>query len=189
MQVASPSFRWAPAIPDAPEYNSYGRKSLYIAPGLGGRFFPRSGNHGVHADIEHKVDLQTSDYWCLFSPPDSCPRAKVDFAVWHAGYAYRYVVESPRRPDKRFWAFTPHASISAGWATNDPDAYGIPARSPLVGAQLGFDIDLHWNRFFFGWSIRYEALKQTRGPIGWSHFFAWNAIPVLQMGVDLGALQ
>lgn len=80
-----------------------------------------------------------------------------------------------------------HVSIAAGWARNQPAAFGIRDRSPAVGARIGFDIDWHIERFFMGWSFRYEGLKQTQGPIGWSHFFAWNATPVFQMGVDLGA--
>ena len=186
-QLLSASYRWSPEIPNAAEYNQYGRKSLYIAPGLGGRYFPRHGSHGVLADIEYRADLAADDPWCLFGYPDPCPHWESNFAVMHAGYAYRHVVKSPRRPNRSFWAFTPHLSIAAGWARNQPAAFGIRDRSPAVGARIGFDIDWHIERFFMGWSFRYEGLKQTQGPIGWSHFFAWNATPVFQMGVDLGA--
>lgn len=186
-QLLSASYRWSPTIENAPEYDEYGRKSLYVAQGIGSRYFPRHGSHGVLVEIEYRSDLATDDPWCLFGIPDPCPRWKNDFAVFHAGYAYRYVVEAPHHPDRRYWAFTPHVSIAAGWAKNSPTLFGIPDRSPALGARIGFDIDWHINRFFMGWSIRYEGLAQTQGPIGWSHFFAWNAIPVFQMGVELGA--
>jgi len=185
-QLFAPSYRWSPSIAGAEDYNQAGRKSLYFSPGIGGRFFPRHGSHGVLAQFDYRFDAQTDDPWCLFSS-GPCPSSKIEYAVAHAGYAYRHIVTSPRRPDRRFWAFTPHASVAAGWAKNEPAAFGIPSRSPVVGGRVGFDVDLHFNRFFMGWSIRYEALMQTQGPIGWSHFFAWNAMPLFQMGVDLGA--
>jgi hypothetical protein len=189
-QLLSASYRWSQENPNVPEYNQYnqyGRKSLYVSPGIGGRYFPRHGNHGGLADIEYRTDLTSDDPWCLFGVPDPCPRWRNDFAVMHVGYAYRHVVESRRHPHERFWAFTPNVSVAAGWAKNQPAALGIPERSPAVGARVGFDIDWHVHRFFMGWSIRYEALKQTQGTVGWSHFFAWNAIPVFQIGVALGA--
>lgn len=186
-QLLSASYRWSQEISNAPEYNQYGRESLYLSPGIGGRYFPRHGNHGALAEIEYRADLGADNPWCLFGVPDPCPHWRNDFAVMHAGYAYRHIVESRRHPQNRFWAFTTNVSLAAGWAKNQPAAFGIPDRSPAVGARVGFDIDWHINRFFMGWSIRYEALKQTQGPVDWSHFFAWNAIPVFQIGVALGA--
>jgi len=63
----------------------------------------------------------------------------------------------------------------------------LPDRSPIVGGRVGFDIDLHFRVVFIGWSLTYEAIAQTRGPVGWSHFFGWNAIPAFRIGFDLGA--
>ena len=37
-----------------------------------------------------------------------------------------------------------------------------------------------------GWTLRYEILKHTKGPLDLSHFISWNVIPVFAMGVDLG---
>ena len=185
-QFFSPSYRWSPAIGGATEYNLQGRRSLYFSPGLGGRYFPRHGSHGALLQIDYRFDSQTDDPWCLFGIPDPCPSSEVEYATLHAGYAYRHTVPSPRGPRKRFWAFTPHLSLATGWAKNEPAAFGIPARSPVIGARVGFDIDLHFGRWFMGWSFRYEALAQTRGPVGVSHFFGWNAIPIFQMGIDLG---
>ena len=136
--------------------------------------------------LDYRFDSGADDPWCLFGVPDPCPSSKIEYGVVHAGYAYRHIVKSPRGPRRRFWAFTPHLSLAAGWAKNDPAAFGIPERSPAIGGRLGFDIDLHFGRWFMGWSIRYEGLTQTQGPVGLSHFFSWNAIPIFQMGVDLG---
>lgn len=185
-QFFSPSYRWSSSISGASDYNLYGRTSLHMSPGIGGRYFPKHGSHGALLQMEYRFDLAADDPWCLFGTPNPCPYSKVEYAVFHMGYAYRHIVESPRRPGSRFWAFTPHLSLSTGWAKHDPVADAVPERSPVIGARVGFDVDLHFGRWFIGWSIRYEGLAQTRGPNAWSHFFGWNAIPLFQMGVDLG---
>jgi len=56
----------------------------------------------------------------------------------------------------------------------------------VVGFRVGFDIDLHLQRCFLGWGFSYEYLAHTRGSIRYSHFLAWNLIPVFRMGVVIG---
>ncbi len=56
----------------------------------------------------------------------------------------------------------------------------------VIGARLGFDVDLHLpKRFFFGWGLRYEVVKPTGGQAPTSHFVSRNLLP-LRMGVDIG---
>lgn len=189
IQLLEPSYRWSSVIPGAGDYAQYDRKSLYVAPGLGGRYFPKRGSHGALVEIEYRADSTADDPWCFFGTPSPCPRSKIDFAVVHAGYAYRHTVDSPLAPGKRFWAFTPHISFAAASVKNDTVPYRGPARSPALGGRVGFDIDLHVRRFFLGWSVQYEGLKHIDGPLDFSHFLAWNFIPVFRIGVDLGAPQ
>lgn len=186
LQLVGASFRWSEPISGATDYNTWGRKSLYVAPGVGGRYFPKRGSHGVLAELEYRLDTHVDDPWCLFSAAP-CPSFRTDYAIWHAGYAYRHVVQFPEHPERRSWAFTPHVSIAAGWAKNLDADIVLPARSPVVGARVGFDIDLHFQVVFIGWSLSYEAIVQTHGPVGWSHFFGWNAIPAFRIGFNLGA--
>ena len=88
-------------------------------------------------------------------------------------------------------ALTPHASLSAGAAFNELRGGGVVVRdrSPVVGGRVGFDVDLHINRFFLGWSFRYEGLAHTQGAVRASHFLSWNLIPVFQMGASMTARQ
>jgi hypothetical protein len=187
LQLLGASYRWSEPIAGTVYYNTWGRKSLYFAPGLGGRLFPKRGSHGVLAELESRLDTRADDPWCLFNFDEgTCPSFRTDYAVWHAGYAFRHIVPSPKRPERRSWTFTPHVSIAAGWAKNLEADIVLPPRSPIVGARVGFDIDLHFRVVFIGWSFSYEAIAQTRGPVGWSQFFAWNAIPAFRIGFDLG---
>ncbi len=49
------------------------------------------------------------------------------------------------------------------------------------------NVDLHVDRFFFGWAVEYEGLKHLSGtPLDSSHFIRWTLIPVFRIGVDLG---
>lgn len=183
--VFAPSFRWSNRLADTERFFDNAEKSLYFAPSLGARFYPR-GAHGVTVDADYRIDTDP-DSICLISFGGPCPLSfRIPFAVAHAGYAYRHIVESPRAPYRRAWAFTPHVSFSAGAALSEHDAAGIPRRSPVVGGRAGFDIDLHLDRFFLGWSFSYEILAHTRGSIHYSHFFAWNAIPVFRVGGLIG---
>ena len=83
---------------------------------------------------------------------------------------------------------TPHASLSAGasYSSGSGRLAFLSEQSPVVGARFGVDLDLHINRFFMGWTLRYEVLKHTRGSIGVSHFLSWNVIPVFAMGAVIG---
>lgn len=190
LQFFAPSLGWSQArrfgstSGDNRAYNG-----VYLSPGLGARFFPKLGSHGVLADMEYKFLARADERWCLFGASE-CRSARTEFGVAHVGYAYRHIVDGPRRPDKRFWGFTPHVSFSAGWADNEPTELPTPSRSPVVGLRAGIDMDLHFNVWFIGWSLSYEALKQTRSPFvdefAWWHFFGWNLIPLVHLGVDLG---
>ncbi|MGB5809676.1 MAG: hypothetical protein WBG86_04045, partial [Polyangiales bacterium] len=113
----------------------------------------------------------------------------ITFGVAHAGYAYRYVAGRRRQSSRvRVWTITPHASVAAGAARSTANVYMpvIPTRSPVVGARVGLDLDLHVNRFFLGCSLAYEFLHHTRGPLTRSNFFSWNVVPVFHMGVNFG---
>ena len=180
--VFAPSYRWSNRLADTERFFDNAEKSLYFAPSLGARFYPR-GAHGATADVDYRID---TDSVCLIAF-ETCPaNFRIQFAVAHAGYAYRHIVESPKAPYRRAWAFTPHVIFSAGTALSEYDAAGIPRRSPVVGGRVGFDIDLHLGRFFLGWSVSYEILAHTRGSIRYSQFFAWNAIPVFRIGGSIG---
>lgn len=177
------SFRWSNHLPAAAAFIDNAEKSLYFVPSLGARFYPR-GSHGAMVDLDYRFDSDT-DSVCFFSF-DPCPTFQIDFAVVHAGYAYRHIVESPKSPYRRAWAFTPHVSLAAGVAISEHSVDGIPHSSAVVGGRAGFDIDLHLQRFFLGWSFSYEILGHTRGSIHYSQFFAWNAIPIFRIGGVIG---
>lgn len=182
--VFAPSFRWSNRLPAAATFVNNAEKSLYFVPSLGARFYARRG-HGGTIDLDYRFDSDT-DSTCLFAL-STCPATfQIDFAVVHTGYAYRHIVESPKSPYRRAWAFTPHVSLATGVAISEHIAAGIPARSPVVGGRIGFDIDLHLQRFFLGWSFSYEILGHTRGSIRYSQFFSWNAIPVFRIGGVIG---
>jgi len=186
-QFFAPSVRWTEGRRDRRfDYDSE-LQSLYFAPGVGGRYFPRGGAHGALIDFEYRFDSRVDDPWLFCDGP--CDDFDVDFGAVHVGYAYRHIVLSPRRPRRRFWAFTPHVSFATGWVKTAGVIRRFPDLGALVGGRVGFDIDLHFDRFFFGWSLRYEADYVTRGSAEWSHFFSWNAIPMFRFGFDLGPRQ
>ena len=181
VQLFAPSYRWS-SLETAFDVPSSATKSFYFVPALGARFYSKSG-HGALVDVDYRFDMDTDEFLNIFGA-----RYTTDFTVAHAGYAYRYVLASRRDPERLAWALTPHASLAAGAAFSELRGSSVVVRdrSPVVGGRVGFDVDLHINRFFLGWSLRYEGLAHTKGAIRASHFFSWNLIPVFQMGAVIG---
>ncbi len=177
------SYRWSNGLPPAGEY---AERSLYFSPSLGARLFPR-GEHGATVELDYRIDSDT-DSFCInvFGTTVCPPSFRIDFVTVHVGYAYRHIVHSRKKPHKRAWAFTPRVSFATGAALSRAVAAGVRRSSPLVGVRAGIDIDFHVERFFLGWGFSYEYLAHTRGAIRYSHFFAWNLIPVFRMGVTIG---
>lgn len=139
---------------------------FYFVPTLGARVFPKQPNHGLLVDYE----------WLGAGiNKEQGPR----YHLWHLGYGYRFLA---REAGNRRLLLTPHASLSLG--NQRLDRYAHPFF--VVGARLGFDVDLHFpKRFFFGWGVRYEVVTPTREAAPTSHLASWNVLP-LRMGVDLG---
>lgn len=185
-QLFSPSYRWSNDLYDFGQGELHAaevaERSLYFSPGLGLRVFS-SRQHGLLVDGEYRFD---SDLDVIFLDMEDTYRIR--FGVAHVGYAYRYVIRPPRRPERRAWALTPHVSLAAGRARKlDYLSHElIPERSPVVGVRVGVDLDLHVQRFFVGWSLRYEYLRHTKGELRYSHFLSWNAIPFFRIGADIG---
>jgi hypothetical protein len=76
-------------------------RRVYFVPSLGARFYPR-GSHGAMVDLDYRLDSDTDAVCISFFDP--CPdNFQIDFAVVHAGYAYRHIVESPKSPYRRAW--------------------------------------------------------------------------------------
>lgn len=181
VQVFAPSYRWS-SLETAFDLPSTATQSFYFVPALGARFYPKNG-HGALVDVDYRFDMNADDFLNIFGATYT-----TDFTVAHAGYAYRHVIASRRDPERLAWALTPHASLAAGAAFSELSGRGdvIRDRSPVVGGRVGFDVDLHINRFFLGWSFRYEGLAHTKGAVRASHFLSWNLIPVFQMGAVIG---
>lgn len=174
------SYRWSHV--DEPFYRAdIAGKSLYFSTGLGFRAISSEG-HGVLVDGQYRIDGD----WDGLSQEDEY---LIRFGVAHLGYAYRYVGHRSRHP-RRAWAITPHAALSAGAASKFGYVRGrddvIPDRSPVFGARVGVDFDLHIQRFFLGWGVSYEILHHTQGALTRSSFLAWNVIPILRIGVNFG---
>ena len=179
-QVSTSSFRWSsfrsPLLMYIP---STGSRSQYFEPGIGVRFYPK-GSHGVLVDADYRVDLDLDQIWGAW--------LRTDFGVAHVGYAYRHIIQSRRRPGRRAWTLTGHASIAAGASIasySNADAYARQ-RSPVVGPRFGFDVDWHISRFFMGWMLHYEILWHTKGWLRTSQFVAFNLVPVFAIGVSIG---
>lgn len=52
---------------------------------------------------------------------------------------------------------------------------------------MGVNVDLHIERFFMGWALEYEGLKDVTGaPLGGSRLVQFTLIPVFRIGVDQG---
>jgi hypothetical protein len=102
--LTSPSARWSKVEARNDMLARHADRSLYFGPGLGLRVFIKQPHHGLLVDFDYKVDtdidsLNVTSGW------------KTDFAIAHVGYGYRFIKHTN---DKMTWAFTPHASFSAG---------------------------------------------------------------------------
>lgn len=178
------AYRWSSYRSEAASLPASGKRSLHLVPAIGARFYSRSG-HGALVDVDYRIDLDldTENGFFSWSPP---PTLETDFVVAHAGYAYRHVIQ-PRGQQRVAWTLTPHASVAAGASFSEESIpFGIRQQSPVVGARFGFDIDLHIDRFFMGWTLRYEFLHHTQFPLRSSHFLSWNVVPVFSIGADIG---
>ncbi len=179
------AYRWSSYRPEATNLPDSGKRSLYLVPSVGARFYPKHG-HGVLVDVDYRLDMDLdsdASFLCIFDCP---PQLWTNLVVAHAGYAYRYVIPSHKQ-GRLTWTITPHASVAAGAAfTDEIDSPGQSFRSPVVGARFGLDIDLHIKRFFMGWTLRYEILSHTKGALRLSHFLSWNVVPVFAIGAVLG---
>lgn len=195
-ELAAYAFRWSSYVPERSGLPDYGKRSLHFVFGLGVRFYPKSP-HGVLLDLQYLLDADADSppgpgWFCLVDcPPDL--RLQTHFTLVHVGYAYRHVVTGPRDPGRLAWAFTPHASLSAGLSDTEPGIDTSPefnvtsSSSPVVGARFGIDVDLHIKRFFMGWTLRYEVLKHTKGPLRATQLLSFNIVPVFHLGAVLGA--
>ncbi|MEM8609861.1 MAG: hypothetical protein AAGF92_22380 [Myxococcota bacterium] len=169
-------------------WSGSGGGGFYWVPSLEARLYTESG-HGAIVGVDYRLDLDILGD-CVVGPCDDVPNVDVDYFVAHVGYAYRFVRHPRRAPQTRAWTFTPYARMSAGLAFFDarrlPPGTTVVNRSPVVGGGVGFDIDFHIQRFFFGWSITYDLLFHTRGSVSRSNFFRFNVVPVAMLGVTLG---
>ena len=179
------AYRWSSYRPEDANLPDTGRRSLYLVPSIGARFYPKHG-HGVLVDVEYRTDIDLdsdSGFLCIFDCP---PTLWTEFAVAHAGYAYRYVIPSHKQ-GRLTWTVTPHASVAAGASFSHVSSpFRQSSRSPVVGARFGLDIDLHIKRFFMGWTLRWEILSHTKGVLRLSHFLSWNVVPVFAIGGVIG---
>jgi hypothetical protein len=180
------SYRWSSYRSGAMDLPDSGKQSLYVVPALGLRFYPKNG-HGALVDVDYRFDVDAdgnAEFLCIFDCP---PRMWTEFVVAHAGYAYRYLIRTAREPGRLAWTLTPHASVAAGASyTQRTSPFSQREQSAVVGARFGLDIDLHINRFFMGWTLRYEVLKHTKGSLRLSHFVSWNVIPIFAIGAVIG---
>lgn len=185
-RVFTTSYRWSSYRSGAMDLPDSGKRSLYVVPALGVRFYPKNG-HGVLVDVDYRLDIgvdSDAEFLCIFDCP---PQLWANFVVAHAGYAYRYVIRTARDRGRFVWTMTPHASVAAGKSyTQRTGSFNQSEQSAVVGARFGLDIDLHINRFFMGWTLRYEILKHTKGSLRLSHFISWNVIPVFAIGAVIG---
>lgn len=179
------AYRWSSYRSEAADLPDSGRRSLHLVPSVGARFYTKH-DHGVLVDVDYRFDMDVDSnvgFLCIFDCP---PRLYTEFVVAHLGYAYRYVI--PSRPSGRVtWTVSSHASVAAGASfSHVTSPFSQSFRSPVVGARFGVDIDLHIKRFFMGWSLQYEILSHTKGPLRLSHFLSWNVVPVFAIGAVLG---
>ncbi|MEM7135005.1 MAG: hypothetical protein AAF500_00420 [Myxococcota bacterium] len=180
-QIFAPSIRLS-HFEATNRYTDDTARDFYFSPGVGFRVASPLG-HALLVDGEYRfpgniaVSLDARDY------------APIRFGVIHLGYAFRYLAGRSRVPRRRRrWTITPHLSLSTGAARkrDSETVSGVPLRSPVVGARVGVDLDVHIRRVFFGWSFGYEYLRHTRGTLTRSNFFIWNVLPLLRIGVNFG---
>jgi len=182
--VISAAGRWSAVDSMFDRLELHAKRSVYFGPGIGVRVFIKQPHHGLLVDFDYMVDTDIDSV-------NKLSVWKTDFAVARVGYAYRFFRHAN---DKMTWAFTPHASFSAGGTINrdEPNLPGpieeaFSARSAVIGGRIGVNVDLHINRFMMGWAVAYEGLKHISGaPLGGSHLLKWTLIPVFRIGVDLG---
>jgi len=175
--LTSPSGRWSKVDIRNEMLARHANRSLYIGLGAGVRVFIKQPHHGLLVDFDYKIDTDMDSI-------NSLSKWKTDFAVAHVGYAYRFIKHAN---EKMVWAFTPHASLSAGGSINRVDTPLFSARSAVLGGRIGVNVDFHIQRFFMGWAVEYEALAHVRGaPLELSHFLQWTLVPIFRIGVDLG---
>ncbi len=106
------AYRWSSYSSDVVDLPDAGRRSLYLVPSLGARFYTKH-DHGVLVDVDYRLDIDVDSnagFLCIFDCP---PTLWTEFVVAHVGYAYRHVIPS-RRPSRITWTVSPHASIAAG---------------------------------------------------------------------------
>lgn len=182
--IVSPSARWSKVETRSDMLAKHSERSLYYGPGIGARVFIRQPHHGLLVDFDYRIDTDIDSI-------NSDSEWKTDFAVARVGYAYRFIRHANER---MVWAFTPHASFSAGGSIarsqgglGGPITDSFSARSAVIGGRWGVSVDFHIERFLMGWTVEYELLGHVRGaPLEISHFLQWTLVPVFRIGVDLG---
>lgn len=176
--IFSPSLRWS-VIEEREGIDAFhSRQSMYVGPGIGVRVFPKQPHHGVIVDAQYSVD---TDVDTKFSTREGW---RTDFMVARVGYGYRFIKHAN---EKMAWAFTPHASFSAGASINRNRRESYAASAPVLGGRVGVNVDVHIRRFFMGWAFAYEGLAHlSLGPLKSSQFLGWTLIPAFRLGVDLG---
>ena len=175
--LVSAAARWSPVDSPFPQLTTHAKRSVYFGPGVGVRVFIKQPHHGLLVDFDYRIDTDVDTANVLEGD------WRIDFAMAHVGYAYRFL----RRANERMtWAFTPHASFSAGGSINR-NKTTCPTSSAVLGGRVGVNVDFHIKRFFMGWAVEYEGVRVIRGgPIKAAHFLRWTLIPVFRIGVDLG---
>ena len=177
--IFSPSLRWS-VVEEREGIDAFhSRQSMYVGPGIGVRVFPKQPHHGVIVDAQYSVD---TDVDTKFSTREGW---RTDFMVARVGYGYRFIKHAN---EKMAWAFTPHASFSAGASINRNRRESYAASAPVLGGRVGVNVDVHIRRVFMGWAFAYEGLAHlSLGPLKWSLFLGWSLIPGFRLGVELGA--
>ena len=159
--LVSAAARWSPVSSPVPQLTTHAKRSVYFGSGIGTRIFIKQPHHGLLVDFDYRIDTDVD------TPNLLEGEWKVDFAMAQIGYAYRFL----RRANERMvWAFTPHASFSAGGSINRSKTL-FPTSSAVIGGRVGFNVDLHIRRFFFGWAVvRNEASARawSPGPSPWA---------------------
>ena len=176
--ISASSLRWS-VIEESEGIDAFhSKQSLYLGPGIGVRVFPKQPHHGVIVDAHYSVD---TDVDSKFSDRQGW---RFDFVVARVGYGYRFIKHTN---EKIAWAFTPHASLSAGASINRNRRDTYSASAPVLGGRVGVNVDVHIRRFFMGWAFAYEGLAHlSGGPLARSHFILWTLGPTFRLGVDLG---